>query len=90
MQEKLREIKERNKKEADEPESSPTRKKYKTPKNSRFFAKIRQQTEVLITPKTNRKSSKPRKNNSNHLQGDNKDISDSEEDNVPVEYEACL
>ena len=41
MQEKLREIKERNKKEVDEPESSPTRKKYKTPKNSRFFAKIR-------------------------------------------------
>lgn len=30
-------------------------KKYRTPKNSRFFAKMKKETEILVTPKTNKK-----------------------------------
>jgi hypothetical protein len=30
-------------------------KPYRTPKNSRFFAKIRKETESMVTPKTNKK-----------------------------------
>ena len=50
MQERLREIR---KEKVEEPDLFV--KNYRTPKNSRFFAKIKQQTEMLTTPKTNRK-----------------------------------
>lgn len=55
-------------------------KKYRTPKNSRFFAKIRKETEVLVTPKTNRKLSLK-------MQSAGKL---TEEDEFPGEYEELL
>lgn len=60
-------------------------KKYRTPKNSRFFAKIKRETEMLATPKTNKK--KQLQNSDIILTGGDRE---PDEDLVPVEYEACL
>lgn len=75
VQEQLR----KNKEKREMPEESPGRKEYRTPKNSRFFAKIKRETETMLTPKTNKKRTQ-------RLQSDQTEY----DDDVLAEYEACL
>jgi hypothetical protein len=76
MQEQLRLNKERNNKL-----DTPKNKKYKTPKNSRFFAKIKKETESMITPKTNKKR---------ELKLNAKQSPENLLEDIPTEYEALL
>ena len=55
-------------------------KKYRTPKNSRFFAKMKKETETLATPKTNKKRNLKLTGSSGK----------QEEDDDMFEYEVCL
>lgn len=80
IQEKIRENKAKLQQQEKETQSQP--KTYKTPKNSRFFAKIRKETEMLITPKTNKKRI--------FLKNNSEGRKDADEDDFPVEYEVCL
>ena len=61
-------------------------KKYRTPKNSRFFAKMRRETEMLATPKTNKK--KQLQESDAILTGGKREP--CEADSVTGEYEVCL
>jgi hypothetical protein len=94
LQESLRESK---RKATEEPEVNIT-KKFKTPKNSRFFAKMRQQNEILVTPKTHRSKSKKRQDKSANRDEKATPANEASKESdyssdvpiVPVEYEVCL
>ncbi len=72
----------------DKPISPPEQiaKKHRTPKNSRFFAKIKREIEMLATPKTNKK--RKTLDGDVHLVGGKQEK--TEDDQVIVEYETCL
>lgn len=61
--------------------SAEPSKKYRTPKNSRFFAKMKKETETLATPKTNKKRL---------LKITSSSVGKHEEEDDLVEYEAQL